>query len=436
MTINSEIITSGLIILLFLLISAFLSAAETALTAISRARIYQLVMDGNKRAQLVSKLRREKESLIGTVLLGYNAVNIAASALATSLAISVFGNNETGLAIATLVMTLLVVVFAEVLPKTYAIQNPERASLALAPTVNILIKLLYPITFSIQVFIRALLKLFGVDISQTNTLISATDVVRGTIELHHREGKMIKQDRDMLGSILDLNDIEAKDIMIHRKAVETIEADLPAPELIRQAVSTMHSRIPLWRNDPDNIIGLLHVKDLVKALNDRLGTLTNDDIVSICHRPWFVPETTNLRSQLIAFRNKRQHLAFVVDEYGAWQGIITLEDIIEEIVGDIGDEHDEAVSNIQKVTDNTYLVSGSVTVRDLNRQLDWVLPDDNGSTIAGLLINEVETIPSVGEHFVLHGFRFTVMEKAATQVTRIKIEKLRDAERPKDDDSL
>ena len=432
MNITDDIIVSGLIILLFLLISAFFSAAETALTAISRARIYQLVMSGNKRAQMVSKLRREKEALIGTVLLGYNAVNIAASAIATSLAISVFGNNETGLAIATLIMTILVVVFAEVLPKTYAIQNPERASLALAPAVTFMIKLLYPITFSVQVFIRVILRLFGIDITKANTLISATDVLRGTIELHHREGQMIKQDRDMLGSILDLNDVEIKDIMIHRKAVETIEADLPAPELIRQAVSTMHSRIPLWQGEPDNIIGLLHVKDLVKALNDRLGTLTNDDIITICHKPWFVPETTNLRSQLIAFRAKRQHLAFVVDEYGAWQGIITLEDIIEEIVGDIGDEHDEAVSAIQKIGDRTYVMNGEVTVRDINRQLDWNLPDENASTVAGLLINAAETIPSPGEHFTLHGFRFTVEEKIGNQVTRVKIQKLRQSE-AKDD---
>lgn len=421
---NQELVFYGLTILLFLLISAFLSAAETALTAISRARIYQLVMDGNKRAQTVSKLRREKESLIGTLLLGYNAVNIAASALGTSLAINMFGNNQAGLAIATLVMTLLVVIFAEVLPKTYAIHNPERVSLKVAPAINLLIKLLYPATRSIQIFIRLILQLFGIDITKSNTLISATDVIRGTIELHHREGQMIKQDRDMLGSILDLDQIEVKDIMIHRKEVETINADLPAPELVKQAVSTMHSRIPLWKGDPDNIIGLLHVKDLVKAMSGRLGTLSTADIVATCHKPWFIPETTNLRNQLIAFRNRKQHLALVVDEYGAWRGIITLEDIIEEIVGNIDDEHDETARNIQKIGEATYLISGSTPLRDINRQLDWSLPDEHASTIAGLLIHEAEAIPNVGEHFFVHGFRFTVVEKDDTQITALRLEKL------------
>jgi Mg2+/Co2+ transporter CorB len=431
MTLNSELVYYGLTILVFLLISAFFSAAETALTAISRARIYQLVMDGNKRAQIVSRLRREKESLIGTVLLGNNAVNIAASAIATSLTIKLFGS-DSGLVFVTIAMTLLVVIFTEVLPKTYAIQNAERVSLALSPALSVLVRLLYPITKSIQVFIRLLLQLFGIDITKSNTLISATDVIRGTIELHHKEGQMIKQDRDMLGSILDLNDIEVKDIMIHRKGVETLDASLPADDLIKQAISTLHSRIPLWKGEPDNIIGLLNVKNLIKAMGENNGKLSTPEILAICSKPWFIPETTILRDQLFAFRSKRQHFAFVVDEYGAWQGVVTLEDIIEEIVGNIDDEHDEMQSHIQKVSANTYLIEGQVTLRDIKRQLDWDLPDDNASTIAGLLIHEAQTIPSVGEHFIVHGFRFTVVEKDATQVTLLKLERLPDAKLPDD----
>jgi Mg2+/Co2+ transporter CorB len=415
----------GLTILIFLLISAFFSAAETAMTAVSRARIYQLVMEGSKRARLVTRLRREKESLIGTVLLGNNAVNIAASAIATSLSIKLFGADGTGgLALVTLAMTLLVVVFTEILPKTYAIQNAERVSLALSPALNLLVKLLYPFTYSIQVFIRALLKIFGIDISQSNTLISATDVIRGTIELHHREGRMIKQDRDMLGSILDLNDIEVKDIMVHRKHVETIDASLPSKTLLEQAVGTMHSRLPLWRDQPDNIIGVLHVKNLIKAYNEFKGDMPEERVLAICNPPWFIPETTSLRDQLLAFRNKRQHFAFVVDEYGSWLGIVTLEDIIEEIVGDIDDEHDESGDDIQKAGRDVYLVNGDVTVRDLNRHLDWDLPDDDASTVAGVLIHEIETIPAAGEHFDLHGYRFTVVEKSGAQITRLRIQKL------------
>jgi len=432
---SDDLLYYGLIIFLLLLVSAYFSAAETAMTAISRARIYQLVMDGNKAAKIVSHLRRHKESMIGTVLLGYNAVNIAASVLATSVCIHYFGNDE-GLVITTVVMTLLVVVFTEVLPKTYAIHNAEPVSLKLAPSLKFCVMLLYPVTRCIQLFIRFLFRIFGIDIARQDTLISATDVIRGTIELHHREGRMIKQDRDMLGSILDLNDIHVDEIMLHRKQVETLDADLPTKELVSQAVSTMHSRIPLWRGEPDNIIGLLHVKSLVRLLNEkndsRGETISSEEILAICIEPWFIPETTSLRDQLLAFRKQRQHFAFVVDEYGGWQGIATLEDIIEEIVGDIEDEHDEVESGVQKAGEHSYYVSGSMSLRDLNRRLGWNLPDDNASTVAGLMIHDAETIPSVGEHFTLHGFRFTVVSKEGMQITRLRIDKLPDTVLPED----
>lgn len=422
----------GLIILFCLLISAFFSASETALTAISRARIYRLVMDGSKRARTVSRLRREKESLIGAVLLGNNAVNIAASALATALAIELL-ESEHGVLIVTLVMTLVVVIFCEVLPKTYAIQNAERVALALAPLLSPVVKLLSPITYLIQVFIRWLLKLFGIDITRSQTLISATDVVRGTIELQHREGGMVRQERDMLSSILDLNEVEVEHIMIHRKQVETINAELPTEEIIRQAVSNLHSRIPLWHGRPENIVGLLHVKNLISLLNERGGNVTNRDVLAICHKPWFIPETTILRSQLLAFRNKKQHFAFVVDEYGDWKGIVTLEDIIEEIVGEISDEHDEIDHSIRRESPDHYIVDGGASVRDVNRQLDWSLPDDEAATVAGLLIHETGTIPEMGESFELHGIKFTVLAKDSTHITRLAMVKLPAA--PAADDS-
>jgi len=328
-----------------------------------------------------------------------------------------------------------VVVFTEVIPKTYAINHAERVSLCLAPAVLFSVKLLYPFTKSIQIFVTALFRLLRVDATNAHSLISATDVIRGTIELHHREGSMIKQDRDMLGSILDLNDIEVGQVMIHRKEVETLNADLPVEELIAQAVSTMHSRIPLWRDEPDNIIGLLHIKNLIKTLNEYRAdgkTMTIDAVMQISRKPWFIPETTSLRDQLLAFRNKRQHFAFVVDEYGGWRGVVTLEDIIEEIVGDIDDEHDEVETDVQKAGKDAYYVNGGFAVRDLNRHLDWNLPDEHASTIAGLLIHEVEAIPSVGAQFDVHGFRFTVISKDGAQVTRLRIEKLPDTVLPED----
>lgn len=422
MIIDPELVFPLLTILLFLLLSAFFSASETALTAVSRARLYQLVMDGNKRAMLVSKLRREKEAMIGTILIGNNIVNISASALATSIAIKYLGDD--GLVVVTFVMTVLVVIFSEILPKTYAIQNSEAVSLTVSPALNLVVKLFTPATKATQVIIRLILRCFGVDITQTNTLISATDVVRGTIELHHREGSMIKQDRDMLGSILDLNDIEVRHIMIHRKNVDTIDIDQPADKVIQQAVGIGHSRIPIWRGNPDNIVGVLHVKTLIKELNERGGYMDGATLQTIASKPWFIPETTTLRDQLLAFRSRRQHFALVVDEYGALQGIVTLEDIIEEIVGNIDDEHDEASSDIRKSDERTYTVKGSVTIRDLNRETDWDLPEEHASTIAGLVIHEAAHIPAIGEGFEFHGVRFTILDRTRNQITRLRLQKL------------
>lgn len=419
---TGELWTYGVTIAVFLTISGFLSAAETALTSLSRARLYRLVMDGNKRAQLVSKMRKNKESLIGAILIGNNAVNIAASALATSIALRMF--DEGSLLIATGVMTVLVVIFSEILPKTYAIQNSERASLALAPILYGIVLMLSPISRVIQWGIQRILILFGIDITKPNTLISGTDVIRGTIELHHREGTMIKQDKDMLGSILDLNDVEVQDITIHRTNVDMINANLSASEMISKAMGMMHSRIPFYEKEADNIIGVLHAKDLVQAIHRQGMELTREQVLELLQAPWFIPETTKLRDQLLAFRAERKHIALVVDEYGTWQGIVTLEDIIEEIVGNIEDEHDEMVAHgIVKAAEYAYFVDGNIPIRDVNRQLDWDLPDEEASTIAGLVMHEAKSIPPRGAIINIKDYQITVMDKQAAFIKRVKIEK-------------
>lgn len=422
----NELLLYAAAIVFFLLISGFFSASETALTALSRARIFQLVKDGNRQAQKVSRLRKNKESFIGAVLIGNNVVNAAASTVSTSLFIQLFGDNSEVLIGVTLFIAVLIIIFSEILPKTYAIQNAERVSMAVATPIALVVRLFSPITATIQFFIRSALRIFGVDITKNNTLISATDVIRGTIELHHREGQMVKQDRDMLGGILDLNDIEVCDIMVHRTHVDTIDASLPAEAILEKAVSMLHSRVPLWQGNSDNIIGILHVKDLIRTLNTRRHEqLTREEILSLAHAPWFIPETTSLRDQLLAFRARRQHFAVVVDEYGAYLGIVTLEDIIEEIVGNIDDEHDEAGGGqLQRVSDNVYYAAGSVTIRDINRELDWNLPDEHASTLAGLMMHEARDIPARGEHVDFNGFRFTVIDKNARAIRRIKLERL------------
>ncbi len=330
----------SLIILGLIALSAFFSGSETALTAISRAKLFNLVKEGRKGALYVEKLRENKEALIGAILLGNNLVNIAAASLATTLAINWFGV-DTGPLYATIVMTLLVLIFAEVLPKTIAINNAEKVSLTVSRPLSLIVRLFAPVTALVQKLIQLILRLLGINYHADDTFTPATEAIRGTIELHHSEGEMEKADRDMLGSILDLPDREVEEIMIHRKNVYSINLQQEPDDIIAQAIDSVHSRIPLYRDNSDNIVGILHVKDVLKLITSGKVGITREMIRRITSRPWFVPETTSISEQLFAFRQKRQHFACVVDEYGAFQGIVTLEDIIEEIVGEIYDEHDE-----------------------------------------------------------------------------------------------
>jgi Mg2+/Co2+ transporter CorB len=409
-------------ILVLLVISACFSASETGLTAVSRPRIYKLLKEGNRRARKVNELHEKKEGLLGTILLGNTLVNILATAVGTSLSLRL--SQEGGLIYATFLLTLLVLVFTEILPKTYAIQNAERVALLVAPVLVWLTRIFAPVTESIQWFIRVTLRLFGIDIRTNNSLVSAAEAIRGTIELHHQEGEVLKQSRDMLGSILDLNEVIVADVMTHRKQMELIDADLSPHEIVQQVIRSSHSRLPFWKDDQDNIIGVLHVKDMMRLVARNDKKLETSEILALLSPAWFVPETTILNEQLLAFRQNKRHFAIVVDEYGACQGVITLEDILEEIVGDIVDEHDVAVaSSVQKIAENTYRVKGTVTIRDINRLLDWDLPDADAATVAGLVMVETRHIPEKGATFLLHGYRFTVEDKRANQLLQLIVER-------------
>jgi len=409
----------ALAIVVLIVFSAFFSGSETALTAASRPRLHHLEREGSRRARLVNRLAEQKDLLIGAILLGNNLVNILASALATSVLIGWYG--DTGVAYATVGMTLLVLIFAEVLPKTYALRDPDRVALAVAPVMRAVVIVLSPITIAVQAIVRLVLRLVGIDVKGGPSLSAAQDELRGAIDLYVRAGEGVKHERDMLGSILDLADVEVREIMIHRKNMVMIDADAPPARIIEQVVASPYTRFPLWRGEADNIIGLLHAKDLLRAMHALGGRPDKLDIAAMASEPWFVPETTTLRRQLQAFRHRRSHFALVVDEYGALMGMVTLEDILEEIVGDIADEHDLPVTGVRANPDGSYTVSGTVTIRDLNREFDWSLPDDEATTIAGLVIHEAQQIPEVGQSFVFHGFRFEVLARQRNQVTSLRI---------------
>ena len=333
---------------------------------------------------------------------------------------------EVGVVYATIAMTVLVLIFAEVLPKTYAIKRSEKVSLAVAPIIALCVRLFSPVTMAVKWFITKIFAVFGIDVSDENALLSATDMLRGTIEMHHREGQMEKHDRDMLDGILELEQIEVEEVMVHRKQVEWLDVDADIAELIDTAINSPHSRLPIYEGEYTNIIGILHLKTLLQLIHKKgRSNITHNNIRAILIKPWFIPSTTSLKDQLYAFRQKRQHFALVVDEYGDLQGIITLEDVIEEIVGEIDDEHDTvAINGIVELSDNIWMVEGNVGIRDLNRHMDWELPDEEANTIAGLVLQEARDIPKKGEMFEINNFQFTVDGRTPTQITRVRIEQL------------
>jgi Mg2+/Co2+ transporter CorB len=390
-------------ILLCVALAAFFAASETALTAASRARMHGLEKNGDRRAALVNRLLARRERLIGT----------------TSILVAVAGDR--GALYATGLMTVILLVFAEVMPKTVALNYPDRTSLLVARVISFFVAVFGPVVIGVEVFVRRFLKLIGVDTSRRHSILSVHEELKSAVDLMHREGGVARSDRDMFGGLLDLRDLEVSDVMIHRTKMLAFNADLPPQDLIREVAAAPYSRLPLWRGEPENIVGVLHARDLLRALNAAGGDVRNFKVESIALEPWFVPDTTPVQDQLQAFLKRKTHFALVVDEYGVVMGLITLEDIIEEIVGDIADEHDVLVQGVRMLADGSAIVDGSVPIRDLNRAMAWNLPDEEATTIAGLVINEARAIPESGQVFTFHNFRFEVLRKTRNRIASLKI---------------
>jgi len=415
-------------IVALLLASAFFSGSETALTAASRAKLHSLAEKGSASAQKALELTEDRERLIGSVLLGNNLVNILATSLATSLFTLLYGSS--GVAVATLVMTVLVLVFAEVMPKTYAITTPENAAQKVAVPIALLVTIFSPIVAVVGFLVRLVLRLAGVH-TDPDTNVLASQEIADTIALGHSEGTVPKADRDRLLGALDLKDREVEEIMRHRSKIEMIDVDAPPEEILAQALKSAHTRIPLYRNEPENVVGVLHAKDLLRAVNEQVRgpeggshKLADIDILDIAMEPYFVPETTSLDEQMRAFLRRKSHFALVVDEYGTLQGLITLEDILEEIVGEITDEHDLIAEIIAPATDGSVTVDGATTIRDINRSCDWDLPDHEANTVAGLVIHEAQAIPTEGQLFSFHGYRFEVVARERNRLAKVRVRKL------------
>ncbi len=422
-------ITAGGIALL-LVMSAFFSGSETALTAASRGKLRSQADKGSKGAARALAITEDNERLIGSVLLGNNLVNILATSLATALLTRLFG--ESGVAVATLVMTLLVLIFAEVLPKTYAITNAETAAAMVSAPIRVVVKVFAPVVSAVRLLVRGVLRLFGVKADPDSHILAVRDEIAGALYLGQSEGVVQKEDRDRILGALDLGDRTVEEIMLHRSRIEMLDADSDPEVLLSQLLDSAHTRLPVFQGDPDNILGVIHAKDTLRAMHklafgpapvpDGLKTFK---ILDVMRPPYFIPDTTTLDDQMRQFLRRRSHFALVVDEYGSLEGLITLEDILEEIVGEITDEFDTAAEHaVQRLKDGSFAVDGAMTIRDANRAMDWNLPDLEANTVAGLVIYEAQMIPSVGQVFSFHGFRFEVTGRKANRITKLKIRPL------------
>jgi Mg2+/Co2+ transporter CorB len=421
-------ITSGAIFVL-LVLSGFFSGSETALTAASRSKLRAQADKGSVGAARALKVTNDGERLIGSVLLGNNLVNILATALITAMFTIVFGEN--GIALATVVMTFLILIFAEVLPKTYAITNAETAAIRVSRPISAIIFIFAPIVGFVRLFVRGLLRLVGVVADPNTNILAVREEITGALTLGHQEGVLEKEDRDRILGALDLADRVVEEIMLHRSNIEMIDLSLPAEDILAQCLDSAHTRLPLYRGTPENIVGVIHAKDLARAMvklmrdsKDSKKAVEQFTVLDVAMEPYFVPETTPLDDQMRQFLRRHTHFALVVDEYGALQGLITLEDILEEIVGEITDEFDASDDTVTAMQDGHVVVDGAMTIRDLNRAQDWNLPDDEANTLAGLVIHEAQMIPAEGQVFVFYDFRFEVVARKENRITRLKINRL------------
>ena len=295
---------------------------------------------------------------------------------------------------------------------------------AVSPVVRVVVFVFGPITNVVTFIVRAVLRVFGVNLDENSSLLSGHDELRGTVDVLNREGAVDKDDRDRVGGVLDLHELELEDVMVHRMNMTCIDAEDKPEEIVAQILASPHTRLPVFQGENDNIIGVIHAKDMLRALAEINYNVKKFDIFKTMAEPWFVPESTTLQDQLNAFLRRQAHIALVVDEYGEVEGLVTLEDILEEIVGEIADEHDEEISGLSVQTDGSVVVDGSLPIRDLNRALDWQLPDEEATTIAGLVIHEAQMIPEEKQTFTFHGKRFVVVGREKNRITQLRIRNL------------
>jgi len=416
-----SLITVLLIVFLFILIviSGFLSGSETALTATSKPRILFKNKKGDKRANYVIKILDNLDNVISSLLLSNNLVNILASSLATAVLYDLFGLS--GIFYATTLMTIIIVIFAEILPKTYSLNRPTRTSLQIAPVIYYLSKVLYPIIFLINLFVK---KIFIRNVIKDTKFkdMQSEEELQGVIDMYKTSNPDSEHEKDMLQSILMLNDTTVEEVFTHRKNIYSINSSLDIAEIIKRINLSRYTRIPFWKENPENIIGLLNVRTLNVDLTNQ--GRSKEIIFEKISKPWFIPETTNLLEQLVAFKKRKEHIAFVVDEYGELLGLITLEDIIEEIVGEIVDEIDLPDDEFTKTKDGIIITNGEKNIKDLYKNFDLDYPISEASTISGHILEIAKKIPLFGESVKDDYFIYKILSHSRKQISKIEIKRI------------
>ncbi len=404
-----------LVLFVLLFLSGFFSGSETALISLNRFRVRKLVEAGDKNADILERLLENPDKLLATILVGNNLVNIAAAAIATSLAMTFFG--RAGIGVATGVMTLLVLVFGEITPKGFATKNAEKISLGVARPIDLLVKILYPIVEVLEIVTNPLLKILGGE-TQKRTPFITEEELRMLVDVSEEEGVIEKEEAEMIESVFEFGDTAVVEVMTPRVDMECIEMGVDINEAIHLVVESRHSRIPVFEENIDKIVGVLYSRDLLGLLKDgRLETHIRDAMRST----YFVPETKKLDDLLREFQKKKIQVALVVDEYGGIAGMVTLEDVLEEIVGEIADVHDMEDALIQMIEEKIAIVDAKASIDEVNDVLGINLPEEDFESIGGLIFSRLERIPTEGEELRIDNIYIIVEKMEGNRILKVKI---------------
>jgi len=406
-------------LLVFLIIcSAFFSSSETGMLSLNRYRLRHMNREGHKGARRASRLLERPDRLLGTILVGNNVVNILAASIATVLAVDIWG--EAGIAISTVALTIVVLIFGEITPKTMAALRPETIAFPASHVLLLLQRLLYPVVWLTSTISNGLLRVLGVDPAQGRSDALSTAELRSIVRESGSDLPLNRQ--NMLLSVLDLETVTVNDIMIPRNEVYGIDLDDPLEHILEQLRTTSHTRLPVFRGDINQIEGVVHMRQIARLLSQ--NQLTKDTLLAASSQPYFVPESTPLSTQLINFQKQKRRIGIVVDEYGDVIGVATLEDILEEIVGEFTAQNPAQQSEIEPQDDGTFIIEGAINLRDLNRQLDWQLPCDGPKTLNGLVTEALESIPENSVCLQIGPYRLEILQVTENRVIRVRIWKV------------